>query len=540
MKKILLSSVAVFAFAAVGHADELSDIQAQSKQLREQNQALTKRLADLEKRQQKLEQQPQVAVPHINPADAMAADLPYKAAVKAPAPVDNSLCWHGVCLYGNFDMGVSYQNHGAPFNSMAGGPLDYMVEKTSNGSYFGVGANQMSTSFIGLRGKQEVADGLYAVFNLQTLFNPASGMNANGIGAIVQNNGLGAAGTLPMANAYGDSSKAGQMFNNAAYFGISSPTYGTFTMGRQSALTSDLVVNYDPISNSNAWSVITYEGATGGGGDTEDRILDNSFEYRVNIGPVRMAAEMQARNGGNSATGNIFQGDIGIDYMGFSMDVVGGKTFDANSIGTTLTAAQVTAINTGTAGVTCSLGCVSGTISDNTYIQVGAKYTIGPWKLYGGYEYIQYANPDNPLTPGAFVEGGYNLSNVNNTNYMSDKDLQIFWVGVKYAVTPTLDIVGAYYGERQNSFVNSTNPTGTCTTSISAACSGSLDAASFVVDWRFARQFDLYAGIMYSQKTGGFANGYILTATNPLVAATYNTFNKVSAYDPGIGLRYSF
>ena len=45
MKRILLSSVAVFAFAAVAHADELSDIQAQSKQLREQNQALTKRLA---------------------------------------------------------------------------------------------------------------------------------------------------------------------------------------------------------------------------------------------------------------------------------------------------------------------------------------------------------------------------------------------------------------------------------------------------------------------------------------------------------------
>ena len=532
--------MAVFAFAAAGHADELSDIQAQSKQLREQNQALTKRLADLERRQQKLEQQPQAAMPRINPGDAMAADLPYKAAVKARPVEDNSLCWHGVCLYGNFDMGVSYQNHGAPFNAMAGGPLDYAVEKTSNGSYFGVGANQMSTSFIGLRGKQEVADNLYAVFNLQTLFNPASGMNANGTGSIVQNNGLGAAGALPLANAYGDSSKAGQMFNNAAYFGISSPTYGTFTMGRQSALTSDLVVNYDPISNSNAWSIITYEGATGGGGDTEDRILDNSFEYRVNIGPVRLAAEAQARNGGNSATGNIFQGDVGFDYMGFSMDVVGGKTFDANSVGTTLTAAQVTAINTGTAGISCSLGCLSGTISDNTYIQVGAKYTIGPWKLYGGYEYIQYANPNNPLTPGAFAEGGYNLGVVNNTNFTTDKDLQIFWAGVKYAVTPAFDIMAAYYGERQNSFMNSTNPTGTCTTSISSACSGALDAASLVVDWRFARQFDLYAGVMYSQKTGGLANGYILTATNPFVASTYNTFNKVSAWDPGIGLRYSF
>jgi hypothetical protein len=45
---------------------------------------------------------------------------------------------------------------------------------------------------------------------------------------------------------------------------------------------------------------------------------------------------------------------------------------------------------------------------------------------------------------------------------------------------------------------------------------------------------------MYSQKTGGLANGYILTATNASLASTFNTFNKVSAYDPGIGLRYQF
>ena len=115
------------------------------------------------------------------------------------------MCWHGICLYGNFDMGVAYEQHGTPFNSMAGGPLNYVVEKASNGSYFGVGANKMSTSFIGLRGKQEVADNLYAVFNLQTLFNPASGADVNQIGGIVQNNGLGAnVNTLQWANSYGD------------------------------------------------------------------------------------------------------------------------------------------------------------------------------------------------------------------------------------------------------------------------------------------------------------------------------------------------
>jgi hypothetical protein len=195
------------AFAAAGHADELSDIQAQSKQLREQNQAMTKRLADLEKRQKAIEAKPVAST--INPVDAMAADLPYKAAVKARPPESDDMCWHGICLYGNFDMGVVYEQHGTPFNAMAGGPLNYAVEKASNGSYFGVGANMMSTSFIGLRGKQEVADNLYAVFNLQTLFNPASGAGVNQIGGIVQNNGLGAnVNTLQWANSYGDSSKA--------------------------------------------------------------------------------------------------------------------------------------------------------------------------------------------------------------------------------------------------------------------------------------------------------------------------------------------
>jgi predicted porin len=532
VKRILLSSVAVFAFAAAGHADELSDIQAQSKQLREQNQALMQRLSDLEKRQQKLEKQTTVAQAQpaarvVNPGDAMAADLPYKAAVKAPAAVDDSLCWHGVCLYGDIDVGLDYQNHGAPLSSLAGAPLDYVVSRNSGGSYFGAAANMMSTSFIGLRGKQEIADGLYGVFNLQTLFNPISGNNANGPGSIAQNNGI----PIAQTNAYGDSSKAGQMFNNAAYAGVSSPVYGTVTFGRQSALSSDLVVNYDPISNSNAWSVITYQGANGGGGTTEDRIWDNSFEYRVNVGPVRLAAETQIRNGGNSGTGNAFQGNIGVDYMGFSFDIVGGKTYDAVSIAVPLTAAQMTAANA--SGLNLGLGALPATISDNTVFQAAGRYTIGQWKLYAGYEWIQFANPNNPLAPGAFIEGGYTVFAPNNTNFTTDKVLQTFWVGVKYAATKDVDLTLAYYHENQNSFVNATNPTGTCSTSISSACSGSLDAVSFVADWRFARHMDVFAGVMWSQAQNGLINGFVLNTVPGLTS-------KASAYDPGAGVRYQF
>src|SRR5579872_1357161 len=349
VKRTFISAAAVLAFAATSaHADELTDIQAQAKQIREQNAAMTKRLADLEKRQKALETQ-KAAVPTISPVDAMAADLPYKAAVKARPPENDDICIKGICVYGNFDMGINYQQHGSPFaGAFAAGANQFMVEKASYGSFFGVAANQMSTSFIGLRGKQEIGDNLYAVFNLQTLFNPASGVNANGVGAIAQNNGLGQSPQLGggFANSYGDSSKAGVMFNNAAYFGISSPTYGTFTMGRQSALSSDLVGNYDALSGSNAWSLLTFEGASGGGGVTEDRIYDNSYEYRLNIGPVRLAAEAQLRNGGNSGTNNAFEGNIGFDYMGLSMDFVGGKVYDAVSIGTTLSSAQFATLTT--------------------------------------------------------------------------------------------------------------------------------------------------------------------------------------------------
>jgi len=575
VKRTFISAAAILAFTAAGHADELTDIQAQAKQMREQNAAMTKRLADLEKRQKSLEQQ-KTAVPTISPVDAMAADLPYKAAVKAKPIESDDLCWHGVCLYGNFDGGIAYFQHGSPFAGMAGFPQNAPIEAQSFGAQFGATPNMSSTSFIGLRGKQEIGDNLYAVFNLQTLFNPFSGMNANGIGAIVQNNGLAQSpqqGTL--ANSYGDSSKSGQMFNNAAYFGISSPTYGTLTMGRQSALSSDLAVNYDALSGSNMWSLFTNEGATGGGGVTENRIYDNSFEYRLNVGPVRLAVEAQLRNGNNSL-GNAFEGDIGFDYMGLSMDFLAGKSYSAVSIGGPLSTAQVNALTQNQAGIIagpgyaipCSLGCVSGIVSDNTNFAVGARYTIGPWKLFGAYEHITFANPDNPLQSGAQGQGGYNLAYVNNNRYVTNRNQDHFWFGARYAITPTLDVSASYYGVRQHYYTQGAAPAAAAFQNVPggpvqgaaqaaacaansasfAGCAGAEDMVGIMLDWRFARHVDMYVGVAYSQRSGGLANGFITSTANGALGgagcatgvAPCTLATKVSTFDPGIGLRYQF
>ena len=60
----------------------------------------------------------------------------------------------------------------------------------------------------------------------------------------------------------GDGSPAGQWYNGLGYVGVSSPTYGTLTVFRQNALTTDGVTAYDPLSGSLAFSPIGVDGTT--------------------------------------------------------------------------------------------------------------------------------------------------------------------------------------------------------------------------------------------------------------------------------------
>jgi predicted porin len=325
-----------------------------------------------------------------------------------------------------------------------------------------------------------------------------------------------------MQNSFADSAKDGEAFNVAAYAGLSSPIYGTLTYGRQNALTSDGVINYDPMSNSGAFSLIGFQGATGGAGDTENRIFDNSFKYAVNVGAFRAAVETQLRSGAFSAPGNAVEGQIGADYMGLSVDAIFSHVTDAISsaplpVGTLLPASL---INPGS-------GFVAGTVSDNTSVMLLAKYTYGPVKFYAGYEHMDFANPNNPLVAGGFNIGGYTLGTVNNTNFATDKILQVFWTGVKYAVRSDVDLTVAYYHEEQNSFEGGTAATANlahCSNASLAQCSGQLDAVSFVADYRFAKRFDTYFGIMWSQVSNGLSNGFL----------------QRSSIDPTVGLRFQF
>jgi predicted porin len=533
VKKTLISAAVVCVVATPVHADELTDIQTEAKLLRQQNQMLTKRIADLERRQRRLEareaRQP-VPPPTPRPGDAARPASPlnsiatdfaaFKAKYKKVATSDDSLTWRGITLYGIVDLGVAYQNHGLPLSGTSVLGLNYLISKNSNGSYFGVAPNALSSSFVGIHGNQEIADGLSAIFNLQAGFSPESGAISNGLGSVVQNNGV----AVGAQNAFGDSSRNGQLFNMAAYAGLSSPIYGTLTYGRQTSLSSDGVVNYDPMGNSGAFSVIGFQGTTGGAGNTENRILDNSFKYAVNLGPFRAAVNAAPSNGGNNGPGNVIEGQIGGDYQGLSLDAV--YSHVQNSVSAApLTPAQVLAVDS--LGLDQGPGSISATVSDNTAIMLLAKYSAGPLGLFGGYEYIRFANPGSPLTPGAALGGGYTIGVVNDTAFATDKVLQIFWGGVRYVVRSDIDLLAAYYHEDQNSFEGGTAATLNathCSDASLAQCSGQLDAISLLVDYRFAKRFDTYAGIMWSQVSNGLASGFL----------------QRSSIDPTIGLRFHF
>jgi predicted porin len=536
VKKTLISAATICAFATGAHAGELADIQTQSKQLRQQNQELTKRIADLEKRQRKLEAQPQkkpaVADRSANPLmNALAADMPMPVKAHPAAPVDDAMCWKGVCLYGIIDAGFGWQSHGQPFNGAMPTGAQYLVSAGSNRAMWTASPNAMSQSTIGLKGAFEVLPDLNAIFKVETGFDPMSGQLANGEGSMQQNNGI----PLNLRSANGDSSRNGQALNGQAYVGLSSPTYGTLTIGRNNSLTLDQILGYDPMGGSYAFSPIGFSGTWAGAGSTEDGRLDQSLKYTWNYGPVHAGVIYQLGNyGGGSTTDWVhddLQGDIGFIYQGFSIDGTVAKVRGMVS-GSPLSPSPA---NIGLTGLAAS-------ISDNVEWMLTAKYKWDKFEVMGGYENIDFADPSNPVPVGFVNNYGFGFSTVSNTAFPTDKILQMMWIGGKWQATEHLTLMASYYHEIQNAFGTAAGVAG-CDTTVSSMCSGTLDAVSFVVDYVVTKHLDVYAGVEYSQMQNGLASGAVQTSVlNPVTGAVLGPNGKSTAsnIDPTVGVRYSF
>jgi predicted porin len=470
------------------------------------------------------------------------------------ATTDCALTWHGITLYGAYDVGVGWVSHGLPENGY-NYEGESLVNRNGNQSRFIIAPNNLQQTGFGVRGKEEFLPGWSVVFNVSTGINPQSGLLANASATDTANNGL------PRAN-YSeaiDGARAGQPFNDEYYGGISSAQFGTLTFGRQRALGIDAMLLYDPVGGGYAFSYIGYNGTMAGGGDTENSRWDDALKYRLTYGPVHFGAMYKFANGSGgcySATAgwtaatctpeaphnDAYGFDFGGNAGKFSADLVYQHYNEAISVLNPLLGPQSPAApyqsTTDSINTTPITGAnlidpnntVYGIVTDNNAIMAAAKYVWDPFKFFAGYEYIWQNNPKNPLGVGASDQGGYILSGVEDKNLDSEKLVQIWWTGVKYTYRSKTDFTFSWYQQRQNDF--RIPPTCSATAGFRSSCTGSLNEVSFYADHHFTKRFDGYAGIAYSYVSGGLA---IAVPHGPGVPYKYD--NNVA---PTVGGRFTF
>ena len=305
----------------------------------------------------------------------------------------------------------------------------------------------------------------------------------------MQNNGK----ALVLQSANSDSSRDGQFDNSVGFIGVSSPTYGTLTVGRVTSLTLDGVIAYDPMGGSYAFSALGYSGSYAGFGDTETNRANTGVKYRVNFMNFRGGGLVQwgGYDQGNGTTG-LYQGDVGADF-----DLFGGTPFAGTLSVDGIGSYAQNAVNLSNFTGTCATltkgplkgqtGCSDGipmfygaddlkaTLSNNTGAMLLARYRWGPVTVSGGWLWWQQANPSDTYLNGFETVGGYSVPAtipainktiaklfptqwVTSNAYNDIRVVNVPFIGVKYAVTPQFDVVGAFYYEIQNNYNSSTTP----------------------------------------------------------------------------------
>ncbi len=518
MKNDFLAFTALAGFLcaiAPAKADNLAALKQQTTSLRRQNAALAKRLERVEKRQAAKEKAERAAASRSPAPGPIVADSVAQA-TRTPLDVlteDGPITWHGITLFGALDAGVAWQSHGTPFDGAYPQGLEYAISKNSNHAGFNVAPGGMGYSGVGIRGIEEILPGWSAVFAANTNFDPASGQLSNGPASLVQNNGV----ALANQSSNGDSRSAGQAFNDYAYVGISSKDLGTLTFGRQRTLSTDDRAIYDPIAGSLAFSLLGYSGALSSG-DTENARFDDSLKYRIDLGPARFGAIYKFAPPGTGVSktdGATYQLMAGFDYADLSFDAVYSHVSDAITL-SPLSAAQV---------LVEPVNSLAGALSDNQGVLFSAKYTWSQFKFFGGYGFIDYKDPKDQITAPFVDANGYAVSVVTSNAYQyHDKNLQLFWAGVKYAYSANLILSAGYYHELQNSYgkIGCNYAAPTRQVSSTSTCSGTEDALGLVAEYHFNKRFEVYGGLMYSNVTNGMASGFLYrNSADPTIGARY-------------------
>ncbi|HEY2020404.1 porin [Paraburkholderia sp.] len=240
-----------------------------------------------------------------------------------------------VTLYGITDVGIEVANHVPGPNGTSGTAV-----RMQSGSLAG--------SRWGLRGVEDLGDGMQAVFDLENGFSLNNGTLGQG----------------------------GRMFGRKAYVGLNT-RYGELTLGRQYNLLYELMFVYDPLQFNPSYSAQGYDPTLVGR-------ADNAVRYLARFSGVTFAALYSSGFDSTIANGAQVPGHskVGREYS-FSLQYATGPA----NLGVAYDQMQGTSIAT----------------QDVTQMRVvgGATYAFGPVKAYVGTRWLNIRN--SATLPGSLL-----------------------------------------------------------------------------------------------------------------------------------------
>ena len=265
-----------------------------------------------------------------------------------------------VTLYGRLDANVGTVDPGSMGKAGSSAKVGESVTKMSDGGTSGLGASRF-----GMRGTEDLGDGLKAYFKLESQVSVDNGANG------------GATQT-----------STNSMFNREAYVGIGSSTWGDIRLGRLETLSREVNRTINDASDDNQLTmseVIDTTTPSVTAAYRQNRVFFNNFGTRVDnaisyrspifVGVAQMIATYSFGESAAAPTGNTNTA------FGGTNTLVKGNIASYTGIGFIVTAGPLSAdmiyeqLNgNGTAGAASKTGTI------------GANYDLGFAKIYAAYQ----------------------------------------------------------------------------------------------------------------------------------------------------------
>ena len=400
----------------------------------------------------------------------------------------------GVELYGVLDVAVAtVTNALSPDSNFSTGlSIKGGTASTVTNSFTGMLGGGIQASRWGIKGSEDLGDGMKAIFQLESGIQLPSGSLANSAQSLLD---AKASGTTFGSNG----STNGELFSRQAWVGLSDAEMGTIKFGKNYVFMYDVYGSYDPVQYAGLFSPLGTSGTYGGGNGVSENLRQiNSVKYTGKMGDVNYGAMYKFGNvAGSTSNGSAYGFNIGYEKGALGLQAVyQGATDAIIESAASSTTLKLTQVNTNA-------------------VLLAAKYKFSA-DLTGKVTYQRYtksAPSDQLVSPGFYN----NLTVGAIANPTTNASVNIASVGGDYNFSPKLNLSVGYFAV--NVDATAATPANATTAAIAATAAYTENYASVLLDYSLSKRTDVYAGLM-NETTG---------------QAGYNNQNLIA-----VGMRHKF